>query len=89
MSVGIVLALSVATQQEDAMSAATQPASFQPTATQAFLVVRLTEAYGLPATRVNALDAAALVCVAATLDFLSNNLPAACEPNWVDAVVPR
>jgi hypothetical protein len=38
---------------------------------------------------VNALDAAALVCVAATLDFLSNNLPAACEPNWVDAVVPR
>jgi hypothetical protein len=87
-SVGIVLALSVATQQEDAMSAATQPASFQSNATQAFLVVRLTEAYGLPVTRVKALDAAALICVAATLDFLSNNLPAACEPKWVDAVVP-
>jgi hypothetical protein len=87
-SVGIVLALSVATQQEDAMSAATQPASFQSNATQAFLVVRLTEAYGLPVTRVKALDAAALICVAATLDFLSNNLPTACEPKWVDAVVP-
>lgn len=60
-------------------------APFQLTAT---LVARLTEAYGLPATRVEALDAAGLMRAAATLDFLSNNLPAACEPKWVNAVVP-
>lgn len=70
------------------MSAATQPAPLQLTATQASLVDRLTAAYGLPATRVKALDAAGLIRAAATLDFLSNNLPAACEPKWVDAVVP-
>ncbi len=75
------------------MSATTQSANpktapFQPGATQAYLVVRLTEAYGLSATRVEALDAAGLVRAAATLDFLSNNLPAACEPKWVDVIVP-
>ena len=70
------------------MSAATQSAPFQSTATQAILVVRLTQAYGLPVTRVTALSAAGLIRAAATLDFLSNNLPAACQPKWVDAVVP-
>ena len=66
----------------------TKAAPFQATATRAFLVVRLTEAYGLPATRVEALDAAGLIRAAATLDFLSNNLPAACEPKWVNVIVP-
>lgn len=70
------------------MSAATKPVPFQLTATQAFLVVRLTQAYGLPATRVAALDTDGLLRAAATLDFLSNNLPTACESKWVDAVVP-
>lgn len=60
----------------------------QSNASHTVLVLRLTQAYGLPVTRVQALDPKGLVRAAATLDFLSNNLPAACEPNWVNAVVP-
>jgi hypothetical protein len=68
------------------MSAKIDNSTFQCNATQVRL--RLKEAYGLPATRIAALDRMELIRTAATLDFLSNNLPTACEPKWVDAVVP-
>lgn len=70
------------------MSATIDNETFQPTATQVILTVRLEAAYGLPAQRIAGLDRKALIRTAATLDFLSNNLPATVEPTWVEAVVP-
>jgi hypothetical protein len=39
------------------------------------IMTQLTEKYGLPARDLNTLDASDLIRTAATLDFLTNNLP--------------